>query len=282
MRWTPCRERSTQPHLKDAPVELRGLLDFADLDGDMVEAHQPRPSCHAPVLQRPRPPRRPGACAVSSAPVARKITEDRPSTRTGRRESFYGRFSTTNKERGKALKKRKENLQLLLLMVIAFDLVFGFVRPFVAEPMYVPSESMAPTLQVGDRVLTNKLAYDFLSGPERGDLVVFEDMDKNKDEDVVKRVIGLPGDEISVEDGTLLVNGEPPHEPYLDPEQNPQETPALETFGPVFVPKDHVFVMGDNRANSYDSRFFGPVPNDNLVGEVSLRFWPTDRLGTPS
>ena len=167
-------------------------------------------------------------------------------------------------------------------MVIAFDLVFAFVRPFVAEPMYVPSESMAPTLQVGDRVLTNKLAY-YLSDPERGDLVVFEDTGKQKGEDTVKRVIGLPGDEISVEDGTLLVNREPLDEPYLDTRAgDAQKTPALETFGPVFVPKDHVFVMGDNRANSYDSRFFGPVPNENLVGEVSLRFWPTDRLGAPS
>jgi signal peptidase I len=218
--------------------------------------------------------------------VARKILDRRPSTQARERDSFYGRFSTTDKkgreEREKTSRKRRETLQLLLLMVIAFDLVFGFIRPFVAEPMYVPSESMAPTLQVGDRVLTNKLAYDFFSDPERGDLVVFEDTGQNKNEDTVKRVIGLPGDEISVEDGALLVNGSPPYEPYLDTEESAtQEPPALETFGPVFVPKDHVFVMGDNRANSYDSRFFGPVPNENLVGKVSLRFWPTDRLGIP-
>jgi len=219
--------------------------------------------------------------------VARKILDSRSSTRTRERDSFYGRFSTTDEkgraEREKTARKRRETLQLLLLMVVAFDLVFAFIRPFVAEPMHVPSESMTPTLQVGDRVLTNKLAYDFFSNPERGDLVVFEDTGKNKNEDTVKRVIGLPGDEISVENGTLLVNGSPPYEPYLDTEEAiVQETPALETFGPVFVPKDHVFVMGDNRANSYDSRFFGPVPNENLVGEVSLRFWPTDRLGTPA
>lgn len=165
-------------------------------------------------------------------------------------------------------------------MVVAFDVVFGFIRPFVAEPMYVPSESMAPTLQVGDRVLTNKLAYDFLSDPERGDLVVFEDTGKNKNEDTVKRVIGLPGDEISVEDGTLLVNGSPPHEPYLDTEEGTtQETPTLETFGPVFVPKDHVFVMGDNRGNSADSRVFGPVPLNNIKGEAFVRFWPISKTG---
>ena len=218
--------------------------------------------------------------------MARKILNSRYSTEAKGRDSFYGQFSTTDKkgreEREKTSKKRRETLQLLLLMVIAFDLVFAFVRPFVAEPMYAPSESMAPTLQVGDRVLTNKLAY-YLSDPERGDLVVFEDTGKQKNEDTVKRVIGLPGDEISVEDGTLLVNRELLDEPYLSTRAGTtQESASLETFGPVFVPKDHVFVMGDNRANSYDSRFFGPVPNENLVGEVSLRFWPTDRLGVPS
>jgi signal peptidase I len=219
--------------------------------------------------------------------VTRKVADKRSSIQARERDSFYGQFSTTDKkgreEREKTARKHRENLQLLLLMVVAFDVVFGFIRPFVVEPMYVPSESMLPTLQVGDRVLTNKLAYDFLSSPERGDLVVFKDIGKEKDEDTVKRVIGLPGDEISVEDGTLLVNGSPPYEPYLNTEEGAtQETPALETFGPVFVPKDHVFVMGDNRANSYDSRFFGPVPNENIVGKVSLRFWPTDRLGIPA
>lgn len=198
------------------------------------------------------------------------------------RESFYGRFSTTTKEGFGIPGREWGSWQLLIMLVIAFDLVFGFVRPFVMEPMRVPSSSMAPTLQPGDRVLTNKLAYDF-TAPERGDLVVFDSVDESSDEEIVKRVIGLPGDEISIEKGKLLMNREPPQEPYLDPETNstPQSFPGLETFGPLFVPKDHVFVMGDNRNNSYDSRFFGPVPDENLVGKVSLRFWPSNRLGEP-
>ncbi len=218
--------------------------------------------------------------------MTRKTLHESLSTRDQDRASFYGRFSTTDDkgraEREKTSKKRREKLQLLLMLVIAFNLVFGVIRPFVMEPMHVPSESMAPTLQVGDRMLNNKLAY-YLSDPERGDIVVFEDIGKQKDEDTVKRVIGLPGDEISVEDGSLLINGELPYEPYLpDGESSNPQIPGADDFGPVFVPKDHVFVMGDNRANSYDSRFFGPVPDENLVGKVSLRFWPTDRLGTPS
>ncbi len=219
----------------------------------------------------------------STGKSARRSSRGRPSTATkGTHESFYGRFSTTTTTpEGFGIPGSEWGpWQLLIMLVVAFDLVFGFVRPFVMEPMRVPSASMAPTLQPGDRILTNKLAYDFYR-PERGDLVVFDSLDQSKDEKVVKRVIGLPGDEISIERGVLMVNRQPPDEPYLTPTANPapQHFPGLQTFGPLFVPKDHVFVMGDNRANSYDSRFFGPVPHENLVGEVSLRFWPLDRRG---
>lgn len=219
----------------------------------------------------------------STGKSARRSSRGRPSTATkGTHESFYGRFSTTTTTpEGFGIPGSEWGpWQLLIMLVVAFDLVFGFVRPFVMEPMRVPSASMAPTLQPGDRILTNKLAYDFYR-PERGDLVVFDSLDQSKDEKVVKRIIGLPGDEISIERGTLMVNRQTPDEPYLTPAGNPapQQFPGLQTFGPLFVPKDHVFVMGDNRANSYDSRFFGPVPHENLVGEVSLRFWPLDRRG---
>lgn len=166
------------------------------------------------------------------------------------------------------------------MLVVALDLVFGVIRPLVAEPMHVPSESMSPTLQVQDRVLTNKLAYD-LSSPERGDLVVFENVETNNDEDVVKRVVGLPGDEVALENGVLLVNGEEQDEPYVTNQELPQHSPNRNSFDAVIIPQNHVFVLGDNRANSYDSRFFGPVPNENLLGEASLRFWPLNRLGTP-
>jgi signal peptidase I len=240
---------------------------------------------------------RSGVCAVSSATVSYESfherfstgTRERESSREDRssskgeevRESFYGRFSTSTEGREGASGMEWGPWALFMMLVVAVDLVFGFVRPFVVEPMNVPSASMAPTLEPGDRVLTNKLVYDF-ADPDRGDLVVFESVDERKDEEIVKRVVGLPGEEISVQEGVLLVNGEPPHEPYLlTTQESPttQKTPGVDSFGPMVVPQNHVFVMGDNRTNSYDSRFFGPIPEENLVGEVSLRFWPPGRLG---
>ena len=208
--------------------------------------------------------------------------EDRSSEREESRESFYGRFSTGTGEREGISGKEWGPWALFMMLVVAVDLVFGFVRPFVVEPMSVPSASMAPTLEPGDRVLTNKFVYDF-ADPDRGDLVVFESVDERKDEEIVKRVVGLPGEEISVQEGVLLVNGEQPYEPYLSTQEAPsaRETPGVDSFGPMVVPPNHLFVMGDNRTNSYDSRFFGPVPEENLVGEVSLRFWPLGRLGAP-
>lgn len=175
------------------------------------------------------------------------------------------------------------------MLAVAFILVFGVVRPFVAEPMRVPSKSMAPTLLPKDRMLTNKLAYD-LTNPDRGDLVVFRGVEENKKERLVKRVVGLPGDVVHVDRGVLKVNGDPLTEPYtLKKAQGDAEKrgdarkapPGVNTFGPMFVPEGYVFVMGDNRANSHDSRYFGPVPRENLIGEASLRFWPLDRLGNP-
>ena len=167
----------------------------------------------------------------------------------------------------------KALLEIPVILLISFALVFGFVRPVVAAPFYVGSESMVPTLEVWDRVLINKLAYD-LEGPERGDIVLFRSPDGGEDP-LIKRVVGLPGDEVAVRHDRLFVNGEPQREPYVNDEYRKLQGP----YGPRTVPEDHVFVMGDNRGNSQDSRVFGPVPEENLIGEALFRFWPPGRAG---
>jgi signal peptidase I len=195
------------------------------------------------------------------------------------RPSYEEQFDTTTsrrarRERRNAAAKKGGGgvLEFLVILLVSFVLVFGFVRPFVVEAFWIPSASMVPTLQYGDRVLVNKFIYRFTE-PERGDVVVFKSV-QGDDQDLIKRVVGLPGDEISVRKGRLLVNGEPQREPFVN-----KGLPDRSFYAPTTVPKDHVFVMGDNRANSQDSRVFGPVPMENIEGEAFLRFWPPDRIG---
>jgi signal peptidase I len=187
------------------------------------------------------------------------------------------RFQTSQemdreRRRRRASKKGGGVLEFLVILLVSFALVFGFVRPFVVEAFYIPSESMVPTLRVGDRVLVNKFIYRFAE-PARGDVIVFESVEGGN-EDLIKRVVGVPGDEISVRGGKLLVNGEPQRERYVN-----NKYPDRSFSAPTTVPDGHVFVMGDNRANSRDSRFFGTVPEKRIEGEAFLRFWPPDRVG---
>ena len=172
-----------------------------------------------------------------------------------------------------ARKKGGGPLEFVIILAISFALVFGVVRPFIVEAFVIPSESMVPTLLVGDRVLANKFIYDFTE-PDRGDIVVFKSVEV-ENENLIKRVIGLPGDRVEVRGGTVYINGERLKDPYVN-----KQFPDTSSFGPRTVPENSYFMMGDNRANSQDSRFFGPVPEDNLVGEAFLRFWPPGRLST--
>lgn len=150
------------------------------------------------------------------------------------------------------------------MILLCAGLVLGVVRPFVAEVLFIPSGSMSPTLEAGDRVLADKLSRRF-DEPRRGELAVFDDGDGLR----IKRVTGLPGDVVEIRDGRLFVDGEPRREPYV----NYRNTDG-DFFGPLTVPADHVFVLGDNRSNSRDSRYLGPIPEESLVGEARLRLWP--------
>jgi len=181
-------------------------------------------------------------------------------------------FRTSSVERRAPRKKSGGAIEYLVILLISFALVFGFVRPFVMEAFWIPSGSMIPTLEIGDRVLVNKFIYRFTE-PDRGDIIVFRSVD-NPNEDLIKRVVALPGDEIAVRRGRLLLNGEPQKEPFTN-----KKFPDRSFYARTTVPEGHVFVMGDNRGNSADSRVFGPLPKKNIEGEAFLRFWPPHRIG---
>jgi len=182
-----------------------------------------------------------------------------------------------------ASKERKESptakkgggfLEFMVILLVAFALVFGFVRPFVLEAFFIPSESMVPTLLVGDRVFVNKFVYRF-SEPQRGDIIVFQSVE-GEEEDLIKRVVAVPGDKVAVRKGMLYVNGEPQEESYVRDDRPLDRGP----YGrPTKLSEGEVFAMGDNRANSRDSRFFGPVPLENIEGEAFVIFWPPWRIG---
>ena len=134
---------------------------------------------------------------------------------------------------------------------------------------------MDPTLKVGDRVLVNKLSYE-LHDVNRGDLVVFARPDQgvgNEVDDLIKRVVGLPGETVEARAGIIYIDGRHLMEPYL------RDVVVTNDFGPLDVGEDEMFVMGDNRGDSRDSRVFGSQPTENLVGRAFLRVWPPSNLG---
>ncbi len=159
-------------------------------------------------------------------------------------------------------------------VVIVVALLVAFVvRTFVLAHFVVEGSSMYSTLETGDRVFVNKLSYR-LHDPNRGDVVVLHQITGASERDLIKRVIGLPGETVEVRNCTVLIDGRILNEPYLDPEVvTPTECGGDYTLDGV-VPEDHVFVMGDNRGGSQDSRVIGPVSEDDLVGRAFVVFWP--------
>ena len=162
------------------------------------------------------------------------------------------------------------------IAVIVGALVVALViKTFLFQAFYIPSASMDPTLKIGDRVLVNKLSYK-VHDVNRGDLVVFErppNEPESEIKDLIKRVIALPGESVEGKGGRVFVDGEALDEDYLP------EGVFTTDFGPLFVPDDTVFVMGDNRSDSRDSRVFGAISNDLIVGRAFVRVFPLGDLG---
>ncbi len=193
--------------------------------------------------------------------------------------------------------KKKTSLLIELPILVLVALVVAvLIKTFLVQAFWIPSGSMIHTLEINDRVLVNKLSYLFAE-PDRGDIVVFDPpfgveeepeplleaivrnvaeslgLQTPAVEDLIKRVIARGGEELEIDDNQVLINGVVLDEPYLD------VSVVMPDFGPIQVPEGTVFVMGDNRPRSQDSRRFGPIETESIVGRAFVRVWPFDRWG---
>lgn len=170
-------------------------------------------------------------------------------------------------------KIRENGTTMGIALVLAF-----LIRVFIAEPRYIPSDSMLPTLLQGDRLVIEKVSYKFRP-PTRGEIVVFQPPSQlqalgyEKNQAFIKRAIATPGETVAVKDGVVYINNRPLTEIYT------AEPPAYNLL-PVTVPEGQLFVMGDNRNNSNDSHIWGFLPEGNLIGHAVFRFFPLNRIGT--
>jgi signal peptidase I len=170
--------------------------------------------------------------------------------------------------------KIKEN-SITVVVALALALV---IRLFIAEPRYIPSESMFPTLSTGDRLVIEKVGYKF-HPPDKGDIIVFQPPEMlrilgnfDKSQAFIKRAIAKSGETVAVKNGIVYVNEQPLMEDYI------AAPPEYELI-PVTVPEGQLFVMGDNRNNSNDSHIWGFLPAENVIGRAVFRFWPLERIG---
>jgi signal peptidase I len=174
-------------------------------------------------------------------------------------------------------------IEYLVLALVAIAVAL-LVQAFLVKPYRIPSESMEDTLLIGDRVLVDRVTWRF-GDPQRGDIAVFHPPFAGPV--LIKRIVGLPGDELATSDGKLVVNGTPIDEPYVrrGPDGEPVRTDAFPNGlpwsleSPYVVPEGSYFMMGDNRVDSGDSREFGPVPREQLVGRAFALYWPPSRIG---
>lgn len=161
--------------------------------------------------------------------------------------------------------------------IVVFMAVLVMVYLFILSPQEISGSSMDPTFKNSELILTNKIEYKF-SPPQRGDVIIFKSP-KNKEVDYIKRIIGLPGDTVKLENSTFIVNGQPVKEPYIGPDVFTAGSDYLQEGSEITVPEGMYFVAGDNRPHSSDSREFGPIPFTDIIGKALLRYWPTTRAG---
>jgi signal peptidase I len=173
----------------------------------------------------------------------------------------------------KNMKKRKKSMiRELLETVISAGIIAFIIITFIGQVTVVRGASMEPTLHDNERLIANKISYRFET-PERGEIIIFRPPLEIK-RNYIKRIIGVPGDEIEIANGEVYVNGEKLEEFYI-------ENRSHGNMPPTIVPDDSFFVLGDNRPNSSDSRYWGFVPRKNVVGKAWVVFWPLNRIRLP-
>ena len=190
--------------------------------------------------------------------------------------------STEKEESSPKKSSLRENIEAILVAI----LLALFIRAFVVQAFKIPSGSMKPTLLIGDHILVNKFIYGIklpywgktiipLKRPKRGDIVVFK-FPKDPGKDYIKRVVGVAGDTVEIRNKQVYINQKPFKAPYgvnTDPSEIPAVLQPRDNFGPVTVPPDSLFVLGDNRDHSYDSRFWGFVDLEALKGKAFIIYW---------
>ena len=194
-------------------------------------------------------------------------------------------------------------LELVVIVAVALGLALA-IQAFLIKPYRIPSESMVPTLQVGQRVLVNRVGTHF-GDPKVGDILVFhppagaesagvnqcgeepkpgaacdKPTPERADVNFIKRLVGAPGDTIAVRNGRVIRNGKPTKEPFISDTCVDDAGAGCNFRTPITVPPGHYFMMGDNRGESDDSRFWGPVPKSWIIGEAFATYWPPKRIGT--
>jgi len=190
-------------------------------------------------------------------------------------ESAVNRKSIARRQRAASLR----NLAEWVAVIVGAVLVAVLIKTFLVQAFRIPSESMVPTLEIGDRVLVNKLSYR-AHEINRGDIVVFTrppglPAGPGEPEDLIKRVIGVPGDTVQAKGGSMYINDVLLNEPYLA-----GGTTTVNLDQPVKIQKGQAWVMGDNRNNSQDSRVFGPIQSDTVIGRAFTIMWPPSRIGS--
>jgi signal peptidase I len=207
------------------------------------------------------------------------------------------------KKDGEERSAQSSILEFFLIVAVALGLALG-IQAFLVKPFRIPSGSMEPTLDIGQRVLVSRVNYH-VSDPDRGDVVVFKppagaDDEKNEcgvpgfsaqsrsqpcprptkarsDQNFIKRIVAVGGDRIKIERGRVILNGKLQKEPFIEPDEVCE---ICNLQNEITIPPGHFFMMGDNRGASADSRYWGPVPEDQLIGQAFFTYWPPKRIGT--